>query len=173
MIISVSGTPGTGKSKVSAALARKTGYMHLDINALIRKEGLYSSYDRSRRTYVADMRKVRGFVSKVRKKHENIILDSHISHELAPDVAIVLRCRPDVLEKRLRKRKWSSKKVKENSEAELIGVISYEARKSNKKVWEIDTTRATVADVTRAIQNILKGKGDKYRKAIEWLGGKD
>ncbi|MFQ6010545.1 MAG: adenylate kinase family protein [Candidatus Aenigmatarchaeota archaeon] len=169
MIIAVSGTPGTGKSKASKLLAKKIKYKRLDLNRVIKKHKLYSFYDRSRKTYVADLRKVREFVSNLVKEEPNLVIDSHISHELKADIVIVLRCKPDVLAKRLKKKRWSRAKIEENKEAEFIGIISHEARKKHKKVWEINTTSADAQEVARKMENIFKGRGRKYTRVIDWL----
>ena len=86
------------------------------------------------------MGKITNFVKKRTKKGDWII-DSHLSHLLPPkiiDKVIVLRCDPTELERRLRKKGWSRKKIQENVEAEMIGLIAWEARK-HRKVLEIDS----------------------------------
>ena len=71
---------------------------------------------------------------------------------------IVLRCDPEELEKRLKNKKWKKIKVQENVEAEMVGVISYEAKKLHKKVWEIDTTNKSVDQIVEEIVKLLKNK---------------
>lgn len=144
MIIALTGTPGCGKTAVAQQLAEK-GFVHIELNRIITRRKLYSGYDKKRKTWIADINKVEKFIKSYAKKYGNkrIIIDSHISHLLPAklvDVVIVLRCSPGVLEKRLEKKHWNKKKIIENKEAEIIGLISWEARKKHKKVFEIDAT---------------------------------
>ncbi|MFQ6020875.1 MAG: adenylate kinase family protein [Candidatus Aenigmatarchaeota archaeon] len=150
MRIALTGTPGTGKTKLSKKLAKKLGYELIDLNKLIKKEKVYDDYDRKRKSYIVDIKKLNKFVRKIIK--DNVIIDSHLSHYLPQrliDVVIVLRCKPEVLKKRLKNKKWNKEKIRENYEAELIGLISYEAKQLHKKVYEIDTTN-------KGIDNIIK-----------------
>ncbi len=164
MRIAITGTPGTGKTEISKKLAKKTGYKLMELNKIIRKEKLYDSYDRKRKSYVVDTKKLNRYFKKV--KDGDLIIDSHLSHFLRNiDMVIVLRCNPGVLRKRLEKKRWGKAKIEENMEAELISVISWEARQRHKKVFDVDTGKATVKD----IQRIINGRGAKYRRQINWL----
>lgn len=164
MKISITGTPGCGKSTVSRLVSKRTGLKHININRIIKSKKLYSSYDRKRKAYIADMRKVKAYTRKL----ENVILDSHLSHDLNPDFVFVLRCRPYELEQRMKKRRWRKSKIEENIEAEIIGSISWEARQKNKKVFDIDTTRKTPLQIAKRIEFMIKGKSKKSDN-IDWL----
>lgn len=172
MIIALSGTPGCGKTATAKIL--KSRWLCIDLNKIIKKKKLYSGYDKNRKTYIADMKKVESFVKRfAEERNKNIIFDSHLSHLLSPkliDIAIILRCEPLVLAKRLKKKRWNKNKIKENCEAELIGVISFEAKqKKHKRICEIDTTRLTPSQIAKAIEKIIKYKNKKYSKQIDWL----
>jgi len=172
MKAALTGTPGTGKTSAAKTIAKSLGLTHLDLNAAIKKEGLYSGYDKKRDTYIADMKKVAEYVSVYERKHKNILIDGHLSHLLPDklvDMVVVLRCEPNSLTKRLEKRRWNKTKVQENVEAELIGIIAYEARENHKKVFEIDTTDLTIRKTAQETERVLKGEGAKYRKPIEWI----
>lgn len=168
MIIALTGTPGCGKTTLSKLLAKKLGFNLLELNKKIKEKKLYSGYDKKRGTYIIDPTKVRRFVNRETKK-EDWIIDSHLSHFLNVDFVIVLRCNPEELKKRLKIKKWKKDKIEENVEAELIGVISYEARKKHKLVFDVDTTGKGVNKVVETIEDILKRKGDKYKSAINWI----
>lgn len=160
-VIALTGTPGTGKSKV-ARILRKRGFVVIGLNSEIRRRKLYSAYDRKRKTYVADMKKAEKFLRTELKsgkyKNKTIIIDSHISHLLPPNIigfVVVLRCNPEVLEKRLGKRGWNAEKVRENAEAEIIGLIEYEARKKHGKVFAVDSTKIKPEQIAEKIICIL------------------
>lgn len=100
MRIILTGTPGVGKSKLALLFAARLRYNRLDLNATIVKDKLYSGYDRQRRSYITDMRRVIGYLRKTTAKGDWII-DSHLAHLLPKglvDVVLVLRCAPIELE---------------------------------------------------------------------------
>jgi len=172
MRVVLTGTPGTGKTTAAKMVAKRLGMTHLDLNAAIKNEQLYSGYDKKRDSYIADIKKVSEFVAVFERKNKNVLIDGHIAHLLPDkfvDSVIVLRCEPGALKKRLTKRRWNSTKVNENAEAELIGIIAYEARENHKKVFEIDTTGLTIRKVAGLVERVLKGEGGKYKKQIDWI----
>lgn len=171
MIIALSGTPGCGKTAATKIL--KARWLCIDLNKIIKEKKLCSGYDKKRKTYIANIKKVESFVRRfARKQRKNIIVDSHLSHLLSPtliDITIILRCEPLLLAKRLKKKKWSEKKIKENCEAELIGVISFEAKQKKHNIYEIDTTKLTPLQTAKIIKEIIKYQNNKYKKQIDWL----
>ncbi|MCJ7463576.1 MAG: AAA family ATPase, partial [Thermoplasmata archaeon] len=93
----------------------------------------------------------------------------HFSHLLKPDVAIVLRCSPSVLEKRLKRKGWDEKKIRENVEAEAVDVVLVEALENVAEVCEIDTTHKKPGEVAKAIEDIIAGERNKYRAGnVDW-----
>ena len=61
-------------------------------------------------------------------KSDNLIVEGHLSHLCSgADKLIILRCRPEILEKRLALRDYSESKIHENLEAEALGVCSSES----------------------------------------------
>ena len=82
---------------------------------------------------------------------------------------IVLRCDPSVLRDRLLSRKYASKKVVQNVEAELIGLISSEAFSvfGERKTMEFDTTSTTPNDAVASIKKMLGQRGPK-KPRIDW-----
>ncbi len=159
-VIALTGTPGTGKT-CAAGILKKKGFAAIGLNSEIRKRKLYSGYDRKRKTYVADFGKIGKFLKKELKREKYrdkiALIDSHLSHLLPSrivDAAVVLRCEPAVLERRLEKRGWNAEKVRENVEAEIIGLIECEARKKHEKVFVIDTTRLTAEQAARKIMRL-------------------
>jgi len=75
------------------------------------------------------------------------------------DAIIVLRCNPDILQKRLELRGYSEQKIKSNVEWELIAGIWSELLEFEIEVpiLEIDTTEQDIEQ--------------SYRDAIVWLNG--
>lgn len=173
MLVGITGTPGTGKTSVTAQLEKKAGYQVIHLNELIREEKLYSEVDAERDCVVADMDLVEQRVmEKVDRSSPVTILDSHLSHHIA-DIVIVLRTSPDKLRERLQKRHYSENKVQENLEAEALDVILFESVEWCDKVFEIDTTNQTIEETIMDVEGILDAllKGRDEQVAVKYKPG--
>ena len=175
MIVAITGTPGVGKTSVCSHL-RELGFQVIDINKLV-SERFHKGFDNKRKCFVADLRKLRRHVKRIHKsaakeKQDNrrkhiLLLDSHISHLLHPDVAIVLRANPLVLAERLRRKGFEERKIKENVQAETLDVILVEAVERCKFVYEIDTTGKSVEAVAECVREILSAEESVLREHTE------
>lgn len=144
MVIIVSGTPGTGKTSVAKALAKKLNYEYIDVNDVIKKQKIPTTYDKKRRCKVIDIKKLNSALIKIIKKNKNCIIDSHISHYLPKryvDLCIITKCDLKTLQRRLKKRKYSNKKIRENLDSEIFEVCLIEAEEKGHKLFELDTTK--------------------------------
>lgn len=158
-VIALTGTPGTGKSTAARLLAKRTGWKYVDLNREIVRNRLYSGYDRKRKSYITDMRRVTIFVRSLIRGETPVIIDGHLSHDLSKEIVdkvVVLRCRPEVLRKRLERKRWPKAKVDENVETEMIGLIAWEARKKHANVIELDTTKLSPLTIAIRIEKALK-----------------
>ncbi len=163
MRVAVTGTPGVGKTS-ACAFIKSMRVLH--VNDLVDELKLFTGYDRKRKTKEVDVAKLSKAVAKI---EGDMILEGHFSHMFGPDIAVVLRCSPAVLEKRLRKKGWDEKKVKENVEAEAIDVVLVDALENVDEVCEIDTTHMKPSQVAKAIENIISGERQKYRVGnVDW-----
>ena len=170
MIIGITGTPGTGKTSVSALIGGV-----LDLNELIKTEGLYLGIDEARDSLIADMDAVYDRICEIaRGRDGHLVIEGHLSHHVS-DSAIVLRLAPDELERRLMARGYSGAKISENALSEAVDVILVEAVDWCDRVYEIDTTGKTVEEVADAIRGILDAidRGieiDGYEPgSVDWL----
>ena len=127
MIISITGTPRTGKTSVAKALARRLGWRLVGLNQLAQEKKLYLGYDKARKSRIVDLRKLRAEVTRLSKKHKNLILESHYSHDMPCDIVVILRANPGELRKRMRRAGWPKRKIEENIEAEIMEVVKGEA----------------------------------------------
>ena len=114
-VIILSGTPGTGKTKVAKSLADELNAIVIDINKEVIETRLYSK-DENRDTKIADLSKLQlHLVEKVKDiKSGYIIIEGHyadiIPNELV-DKAIILRTNPHILENRLKDKNFSNDKI--------------------------------------------------------------
>ena len=156
-ILSISGTPCTGKSSAAALVGKMLGWEVLDLNKLAEKKGLYSGFDKERNTKIVDVEKVESEVVKLAKS--NLILESHYAHDLPNDFTIILRCNPGELRKRMKKRGWPSKKIEENVQAEIMEICLSEALEHGREVLEIDTTGLDTGEVARKVVEAMLERG--------------
>jgi len=172
MIIAISGTPGTGKTVVSKIIAKKLGANLINIKNVIKKEKVPFKNDTERKTKIIDIKDLKKAVLKNIDKGKNNIIEGHLSHLIKSDVVIILRCNPEILEKRLRKRKWAKKKINENVLAEVLDSTTIEALEINNKkdVFEIDTSKIDADRTSRIAMKIInKTDSRKYLSGkIDW-----
>lgn len=172
-VIAVSGTPGTGKSVFARALAKKLNARVIDLNVLIKKKEIYRlDIDGTRIANLPKMRKE--FVRVVRTSRGPIVVEGLLTHLLPKKYlthVIILRTRPKVLERRLRTRKYSKAKTRENVEAEALDIILWEAVQVHgmNGVYEIDTTKLKPGAAVRLFLDTLAGKISLSPGKVSWL----
>ena len=158
MKVALTGTPGTGKSSV-ATLLQKQGYTIVRLHQFARENICIDGIDTKRNSQLIDVDKLNSSIKKTFTTDTLVFFEGHLGHLLKTiDKVIILRCHPKELKKRLMKKKWSNKKIKENVDAETIDVILCEAAElhSKENIFEIDTTKKTIGEVTAIIINIVK-----------------
>lgn len=162
MICGITGTPGTGKSSIAGALAQR-GSPVLHLSETI------SSYiievDQERDTRVIDEERWAREFSRF-----NGFVEGHLAHLLPCDRIIILRCRPDVLMDRLRRRGYPEEKVRENALAEALDVILIETLESfsPEQVYELDTTDKSIAECSMIADQFARGQVKASFGAIDW-----
>lgn len=167
MIIALTGTPGVGKTSVAKILEKK--YRVINLIDLALEKGFVLDYDKKRNSYIVDIDELKNHLRKTMKKSNNYILEGHLSHLIDfSDMVIVLRCRPDILRKRLKEKGWKQEKIEENVEAEILDIILSEAVEIHgiRKVFEIDTSDKTVEEVAKITEELIEGKLDYERYKV-------
>lgn len=173
LVVAVSGTPGTGKSIFSRTLARRLGAQLVDLNALIKKKKIYRLDADG--TKIANLRRMREEFARIMKTSRgSIIVEGLLAHFLQKNYlthVVVLRTRPKVLERRLQKRKYSGRKLRENVEAEALDLILWEAVHAHgiDKVYEIDTTRRKAPAAVKLFLDALDNKVSLRPGKVSWL----
>ncbi len=129
--IIVTGSVGSGKTTFAKKLAKKLNYSYLDVNALINEHNeVVTNYDKKRKTKEINTAQLNKLLSPLLRKSQGIIVDSHLSHYLPAsqvDLCIVCKCNLKEIKKRLKKRKYSPLKIRENLEAEIFDTCLVDA----------------------------------------------
>ena len=163
--VAVTGTPGTGKSTATALLEGEYEVVHL--NDLIKgDDALWSERDVDRDTLVADLDAVREYLG-----DWTGVLDSHLAHRFDVDRVVVLRCRPETVESRLRERGEPDATAEENAESEALDVILSEAVAEHgvENVYEIDTTDRDPKTVADAIRAAIEGEREPSAGTVDFI----
>jgi adenylate kinase len=165
MLVAVTGTPGAGKSSVCDVLTKR-GYVVVDLDEVARRNGFVIGRDEARGADEVDVEALR---ESLRVPAKVAFLKSHYSHRMDVNLAVVLRCKPSVLRKRLEDRDWSEAKIRENVEAEAIDVITQEAVDRLPLVYEVDTTDLAPFETADAVLEILQGKVEgRGPGSVDW-----
>jgi adenylate kinase len=178
-IILITGTPGVGKTALATSLSKKSSFKLIEPNRLVRKEKLYTRFDRVRKTYIVDEGKLRRRLKALSRSSERIVLPTHLIGGFLPKAsvkeALVLRLDPVVLYKRLRARRWTKPKAWENTEAEILDVCLQHSLSflGPRKVYEIDTTRKSATEVYREALRALSRRRTGRSGVVNWLARYD
>jgi len=167
-IITISGTPGCGKTSVAKILAEKNKVKFISLNTIAIDKNFLIRTDSKRNTHIIDEEKIIDYlnnkIEKLKLKDiDYLIIESHFS-DIIPahliNFAIILRCHPDELLKRLENRGYSEKKIYENAQAEILGNCTSYFLEKNLRVplIEVDTTHKTVSETANIIWNIILTK---------------
>ena len=180
--VAVTGTPGTGKSTATTLLADEYNVIHLN-ERIKGNDDLWTERDADRDTLVADLDAVREHLG-----DWSGVLDSHLAHRFDVDRVIVLRCRPEAIEARLRERGESdvtaeenaepdepsralARKARENAESEALDVVLSEAVAEHgiENVYEIDTTDRDPAAVADEIRAAIEGDREPSAGTVDFI----
>lgn len=159
MLITITGTPTVGKStlavKLTKTLAKTNDTFHFDLHNNYRP--FSTNYNRSKRCYDIDLKALAIHLKQLKKQHQIIIFDSHISHLLPSsliDLCVVLtHSNLKNLRERLEKRKYHKAKIQENLECEIMQICQSEAQHHHKDILSFDTAKLST---TKIIKEILK-----------------
>ena len=143
MRLGITGTPGTGKTTLTALL-ESAGFTVTSVQALADAHGAVAGHDDADDADVIDTDALAPHVP------TDVVVDGHLSHLLPMDEVWVIRCDPRVLEQRLQARGYAPKKVQENLEAEAVDLVLQESLASGARVVQRDGTRRTPEELFAA-----------------------
>ncbi len=174
--ILITGTPGTGKTTVSRLLATELRACYVNPKNLLRRKSIDYAYDEKRRTRTVSLVSLRkALYDRASRADHGLVIDSHIAPEIGivPKLvrAIVLRCDPVVLQRRLERKRWSKSKISENLQAEILDICLWDAVQNYglENIVEIDTTGKTPSDVLQLIMKEMHKKRIQRQPRVNWL----
>lgn len=137
MKIVITGTPGVGKHTVAESLSNFLDNPSiLDINKIIFSENLLTISSHDAEGLEVDTDRTRDHFSLILSegKSQNSIIVGHLAPYVIDsklvDLVIILRRSPYELKKIYDERSYSPSKTKDNMNAEILGIISYDSSKT-------------------------------------------
>lgn len=179
-VIVVTGTPGTGKTSLCKYIIRRSaGWVHLDLGRFAVESKAIVEYDRSLKTSIVDTgvlkKALRAHVLRNVEKDVRLLIDGHYAAEVAPskhvDYCVVLRCRPDVLWRRLRSiRGYVEEKARRNVESELTDYCYLAAKLhlKNSRIVQLDTTRTSTGRLYTRFMGFYKDGFKRDGDRVDW-----
>jgi len=167
--ILVTGTPGTGKSKLSAALKESLDFTVINVGEFAKEHNCLGEWDSEYESHELDEDRLLDLLEeKVGKGDGGFVLEHHVP-DLFPerwfDLVLVLRCNNTVLYDRLVDRGYGGKKLEENCQAEIFQTILDEAKESYREeiVVELrsEVEEEVVSNVNRVMMWVDQWKQDR------------
>lgn len=189
MLVSITGTPGVGKSTLSREMEVR-GWERIDLKELIKENGWSEGSLEKTGEIIVDKEKLKEQLEMMEfDPGGNILIDGHLSYLAPSDISIVLRLDPRKMRARLQERGYSEEKIMENLEAEGVSVILVEAgeletERSGGRDWseldhgkgivfEIDTTDRSVDELVDRVMDIVDSyQGKRLNELVEYRPGR-
>jgi adenylate kinase len=163
--LALTGTPGTGKSRVARELEGTLASVEVSDLAVRLGAGR-----RLRNGVAVDLPRLRRALARRGAWGDAELVVGHLAHLLPVRDVIVLRCRPTELERRLvRAHRGTPRERFDNFVAEATDVILFEALAGRRRVWEVDTTGRSVAAVAREVARRVRVRGAPRYGSVRWL----
>ena len=170
-IIFISGTPCTGKTTISEKLSQKLNWELVKVNDLAISNNLVLGIDEDKGYRIIDIDALNETLLNIISKSDNLIVEGHLSHLCSgADKLIILRCRPEILEKRLVLRDYSEAKVHENLEAEALGVCSAESLDMyENNVCELDVSDLSIDEAVSTLFDVINNEKELSFGEIDFM----
>lgn len=170
--IFITGTPCTGKTTVSEVLSAKLNCKLIKIHDLAIENDFVLGIDDEKRYKIIDIGALDEKVSEIiSESDELIIFEGHLAHLCSgADKVIVLRVNPNILRPRLEARDYSESKIRENLEAEAMGVCTAEAfEEYGNNISEIDVSKLSIEETVNVISSVIEDKLDFPAGEIDFM----
>ena len=167
MSIVITGNPGVGKHTITEKIADILELSIVDINKIAKNSGLFEKNEDTNDVDIERLEKI--LEQKISEK--NIIvghLAPYVLHKNKIKIMVVLRRNPYDLISVYKKRKYSDKKIKENTGSEVLGIIAHDAiSKFQEKVFQINISQKTIPETVEKTINLISS--NKGNEEVDWL----
>ena len=170
--IFITGTPCTGKTTVSEVLSNRLGCRLIKINDLAIENDFVLGIDEDKGYKIIDIDALNEKVLEIISESvELTIFEGHLSHLCSgADKVIVLRVHPEILRTRLEERNYSESKIRENLEAEAMGVCTAEAfDEYGDRISEIDASDLSIDEIVDLIGDVILDKIDFPAGEVDFM----
>ncbi|WCJ41069.1 hypothetical protein M5689_021957 [Euphorbia peplus] len=154
--ILITGTPGTGKTTTSSALAESTQFRHINIGDLVREKNLHHGWDDQLECHILNEDLVCDELEDIMEQGGNIV--DHHGCDFFPerwfDRVVVLQTDNTILYDRLSKREYTEKKISSNIECEIFQVLLEEAQDSYKEDIVVALKSDSIEDISRNVTSL-------------------
>ena len=172
----ISGTPGTGKTRVAKLLTERFSALYVNLTDLAIENDFILEDDVVRQTKVVDLDQMVPSLEKliISRPKKTIIIEGHYA-DIIPNslltILIILRTSPHVLEQRLKEKQFSPLKIQENLQSEILGSCTSAALEvhDQKKIYEVDNSNLTLDDTVEMIQTFIEKKPPSNVGKINWM----
>ncbi len=159
-IIAITGTPGTGKTKLFDQLKKsQNDVIFLEIKKIIAKNKLYIGKDKlgSKIVNINRLSKILNTLASSKYANKTVVIESHLlcDLKLRNSTAIVLREHLKTLKSRLMARGYPLAKIKDNIICEATDYCGINSAKNYKTVYEFLSSNK---ETSLKIKKIIKGQ---------------
>jgi len=163
--VAVTGTPGTGKTRVTKLLRTTTPVVEVSALALQLGAGRRTG----RRSVEVELPALRRAFRSYQRSHPKGVVVGHLAHLLPVAYVIVLRCHPQELARRLRRSRRSSPHRAANLLSEALDIVLVEALAVGVPVREVDTTGRSPAAIARIVEGLVARRPPATFGRVNWL----
>jgi adenylate kinase len=158
MRVFITGTPGTGKSSLAAAIGDRFSIPVFNVALKAKLMGLVESHDEERDADVIDEASIERIAQAIERKHDDFVLEGHLVHYAAPRegdgvVMICAMCPIEILKDRLEERGYSEAKVRDNLDSEIFQVCRTEAEEAGWEVLLYDSSKLEPDEFARDLSD--------------------
>jgi adenylate kinase len=175
-VILITGTPCIGKTTVATALAAKLNAEYINLTDYAKTHGLIKGQDPERDTLIINEEGMQqSLVETIGNTiNQTMIIDGHYAPAVVPKQHVahvfVLRRNPKELKELMEKRGYSSNKLWENLQAEILDTCLVEAVQTHSgRVCEIDATNKPVEAVVAEILDVIEKQKACTVGTVDWM----
>lgn len=167
MSIVITGNPGVGKHTITEKISEIMKLSIIDINKIAKNSGLLEQNDDTNDVDVEELEKI----LKQKISDKDIIvghLAPYVLRKNQVKTMIVLRRSPYDLIPVYNDRKYSEKKIRENTGSEILGIIANDAiDRFQEKTFQVNVSGKTISEVVKNVMSIImKNEGNEE---VDWL----